>query len=346
MKYNASNVENIYSAMMAPDVHAAYLEFLEHLSSGDYSFRTEPFDTGENGYNLELILNAIGYGFPELLVIGNQPAAATARGGYMDIEAVERYPEKDLKSMYKAIEEEAEPLVEYLHGLPGVFDILCALNEYICKNVRTNARRDLPDGDIYGFFVNHEARCEGICKGAKYILDKLGIRNQILVGTTNDDDRIDHCWSIVWMDDVPYMFDFTWNTANSVAGVPCMLFMFMDSETESKCHQHTYPGYPVCPDNSLETWNRCKGNVEYFSDLGNVEIYQSGDNYWAVARFYEGLPEDLEECRAEASKWAADELHGYDYGEEIATSVHQMIDAIQFFFINEDESEYPDEDCP
>ena len=61
---------------------------------------------------------------------------------------------------------------------------------------------------VYGALVEHEAVCDGYAKAFKMLLDRVGIENIIVYGTTND---VAHAWNMVKIEDKYYHVDVTSN---------------------------------------------------------------------------------------------------------------------------------------
>lgn len=58
----------------------------------------------------------------------------------------------------------------------------------------------------YGAIVNKSAVCAGYAKAYRYLLEQLGIRCEYIISK-----ELDHAWNIVYIDDVPYHVDTTWD---------------------------------------------------------------------------------------------------------------------------------------
>ena len=66
----------------------------------------------------------------------------------------------------------------------------------------------VPDASrtIYGVFHNRTAVCEGYSKAYCYLLNQIGIPTMYV-----SSDLMDHAWNIVYIDNVPYYVDCTWD---------------------------------------------------------------------------------------------------------------------------------------
>lgn len=67
--------------------------------------------------------------------------------------------------------------------------------------------------DIYGALVEGYAVCEGYTNAYIYLLEKVGIRSEVC-----SSDELKHSWNIVYIDDVPYHVDVTWDDVIGLAG--------------------------------------------------------------------------------------------------------------------------------
>lgn len=74
--------------------------------------------------------------------------------------------------------------------------------------------------NIYGAFGEKQVVCEGYAKAYKYLLDKIGIENIIVVGygTNSKGNTEDHAWNYVKLTGKWYAVDVTWDDPIIVGG--------------------------------------------------------------------------------------------------------------------------------
>jgi hypothetical protein len=93
------------------------------------------------------------------------------------------------------------------------YDKVLAIHDWICENVEYEASTDDSDQDIYGALVLGKARCAGYAKAFTYLLDRVGIKSQVISGDSIDRNGISvpHAWNLIYIDNQPYYFDITWD---------------------------------------------------------------------------------------------------------------------------------------
>lgn len=95
------------------------------------------------------------------------------------------------------------------------------IHDYIVENVEYDDSPDLPVHYSHSFFVYRKAVCDGISKAAKILMDGVSIKSIVIYGdatTPNSfDDNLGHAWNIVWINDRPSHYDFTFDNNLSLS---------------------------------------------------------------------------------------------------------------------------------
>ena len=93
------------------------------------------------------------------------------------------------------------------------YNKVLAIHDWLCMNITYAAAPDDSDQDIYGALVNKRARCAGYAKAFTYLLDKIGIKSEVISGDSIDKngENVPHAWNLIYIDGEPYYFDVTWD---------------------------------------------------------------------------------------------------------------------------------------
>ena len=120
----------------------------------------------------------------------------------------------------------------------------------------------------YSALIDGEAICEGYSRAMQLLLDRVGIRNYLVVGDgVNEEGTEAHMWNIVEIDGENYHLDATWNDTGNENSIGYLYFNVNDSII-SRDHIN------LVPDN-----NNCVSmNANYFviNDL-YVESFKNYD---------------------------------------------------------------------
>ncbi len=101
---------------------------------------------------------------------------------------------------------------EWLSGVnPNASDFDKAL--YVFETLINNVDYDSNAEDnqnIISAFLNRATVCQGYSDAAWYMLDRLGIKSTIIIGTANGEQ---HAWNLVYLDGAYYYMDVTWGNS-------------------------------------------------------------------------------------------------------------------------------------
>ena len=116
-----------------------------------------------------------------------------------------------------------------------IHDRIATICEYDYAGYLDYIQHDTPlardDYNICGALINGRAVCEGYALANIYLLSRLGIQSVFCLSS-----QMRHGWNIVWIDDVPYHVDITWDdTVWDVDGkVEHQYFLLSSAELESR----------------------------------------------------------------------------------------------------------------
>lgn len=121
----------------------------------------------------------------------------------------------DIEKKRQEIEIEAQRILnDIITTEMSEYDKTLAIYDWICENVKYEEdEKKNSDQDIYGALILRKARCAGYAKAFSYLLEKVGIRSEVISGESIDinANSVMHAWNVAWIDETPYYFDVTWD---------------------------------------------------------------------------------------------------------------------------------------
>lgn len=304
-----NNEQNYYYLQLDSQLQGIYQQIVKKLCRGEFCITLNMSMPEDFDQSMDKIFTALDYGCPELFFL-DKGARYISDGNSIKINFTSKYSAVRLESMWNELNKIVDSVVQIVNFAHTDEDKLTELNNYICKNIKTNGSSATQYGDAYGALINHEARCEGICKAAQLVLNRLNINNVIAFGEANrDGSKENHAWSIVWINGEPYAFDFTWNIDCSLFGVVSVDYMFLakdDIEVEHISNNEYF--YPIVEFSSLSYWHQNNTEVTYRSDFANVLLRENGNNYFAIMRLT--LKPTYEEVKEDVYDWYISEMGG------------------------------------
>ena len=129
------------------------------------------------------------------------------------------YSKQQIDSTIENIEQQADYIINNTSN--NTYKKLQQMHDWLVDNVEyeqsltgSNIR------NIYGAFEEKQVVCEGYAKAYKYLLDKAGIENIIVVGygTNSKGSTEDHAWNYVKLNGKWYAVDVTWDDPIIVGG--------------------------------------------------------------------------------------------------------------------------------
>lgn len=331
MRISLINQNNFYSQKLSGDFLRLYNLSVENLSHGILTTHMA-FASGDNVQSkLDLVIDAIIYGCPELFFIEQEIQISWA-GDQLTLEFTNKYPGENVNELWDKLEAELERISSIVNKFEKPYDKLNRINQYLCARVKPVSSTRGRYGDAYGALILKEARCEGFAKAAKLIMDRCGIQSIIARGEAVARGHSEgHAWIIANCDGTDYHFDFTWNAVRGAHSIPGIDYMFLDDHDIGIEHFPDYD-YPRCPDNSKTFWALNNGIIKYHSELSRLKIVAVKNNYVAVAK----LPHKLTkyEVDNDVAGWMINELSAYSYGTSIDYSYNEALDLLVFYFIN------------
>ena len=149
-----------------------------------------------------------------------------------------------------------------------------AIHDFIVKNVEYNDDSNFPVHQAHSFFVYKKAVCDGISKAAKILLDCMNIRAIVISGNSSAQSTYEeltsgHAWNIIWINDQPDHYDFTFDANLSMPNKPIRYDYYGLSDNQIKQdHNFENLGIIACGNNNWFIENRL-----YFTKKLEIQKY-------------------------------------------------------------------------
>ena len=155
----------------------------------------------------------IWYNSPELFRIYSM-GYSTSSGKFSFIAFAEYYTKEDYAVMLEEMYSSADRLLNGIKGNENLDDVekalllhdrLALLCEYDYDNYLAGT---IPESsyNAYGVLVINDAVCKGYALAYDYLLEQVGIDSDYCAS-----DDINHAWNIVYINNIPYHVDVTWD---------------------------------------------------------------------------------------------------------------------------------------
>lgn len=201
------------------------------------------------------IHQAICYDVPEIFFIKKVQASMNHVLGVATVFPEYRFDENSRVDILAKMESAIETLVRRIKMLTEyekvkqIHDFLIRSVTY--KDVDAPYSHEAPGALLYGIAV-----CEGISKAFKYISDRAGIKAIVAVGkSSSTDNDSGHAWNIVYVDNLAYHLDVTFDYSMSKDSVARYDYYLL-SDTQIKV-DHMFSGLP-----------ECSTDFEYYEQIG------------------------------------------------------------------------------
>lgn len=333
MAIEIKHLDNFYSRLLGSNYYSLYLECVSRLRNGTFNISYTMDVDDSFSEQVKNVVSAILYGCPELFYVG-QNVSFEYNGGQVHVSFPNNYPNKKLNDLNDELNEKIGEISGKIAQIPDFFDKIFALNEYLCDNIIGENDYTDDNGNAYGTLINNRARCEGVCKAAKLILDRLDINSIICVGSAfNCGNEYPHAWMLIEYEGQNYAFDFSFNISMTVHHIPGVVYTFMDRKNIEAEHKGLY-FYPVTEDDQYLFWKRHNGETEYLYELANADILEHNNCFYSVHHFVDMEFDDYQENN-EMGDWVMSELSPYSRADSFTFVYRRPINVLMVYFINE-----------
>ena len=310
-----NNIDVLKKYIDDVDAFTAYvreetLAFNETIYIGDYNIPME-----------KEIYTAIAYyvckDLPDIFQVGS--VGYSVLGGTLHNMNVEYlYTKEEYGKLIGECEAVADEMLADIIAAEHLSDVDKALLIHDRLALRCNYDHDLTyenKFDIYGALVGGLAVCEGYTKAYIYLLQKVGIKSEICAS-----DSMNHAWNIVYIDDIPYHVDVTWDDIIGLAGEVYHDNFLLSSQalyeggSEIFVNGHVADDYNTTPSdtryddyfwqNSYSAFQLLDGEMYYvdskrctinkYTPEGNEELYKCRSRWYKYWNLYCRLSTDGE----------------------------------------------------
>ena len=206
------------------------------------------------------------------------------------------------------------------------------LNQYLCIRVQPSSSTKEKVADAYGALILKNARCEGYCKAAKLILDRVGIESHIVVGEASlESTRVPHAWIKAKVGEDYFNFDFAWNASKTKHGIPSQEYMFIEDDLISIDHYTNYV-YPICNNPNEKYWIKNNCVLHRRAELSSMKIDSFKRNYFSIVKIDWELSDY--EYNYEVLNWLEENINPESYGNSVDYSYNNRLGLLVFYFLN------------
>ena len=294
---------DFYASHLNDEFKEFYHEIITHLAKGDNRISHRVRNGDDLNHQLELLYLAVDLDNQEIFCYSKQ-VNHQLDGNRLTLEYKFEYDARDVGDYNDQLVAEVDRICAIIEKIDDDFDKLYRLNRYLTIRCRAYMSTAHVASNAFGALITKKSRCEGICKAAKMILDKLGFENLIACGNSQVDGvKEAHSWNMVKVKGNWYHFDFMWNLGYAREGKhPIPVYTFINDAIIHIDHIPFYQSFfPTANDCSHLYWVTHKCQIRNNFELDGVEIVPFKTCYFAIAQF----PEPLSEYEAdyELTKW-------------------------------------------
>ncbi|MCH5190904.1 MAG: hypothetical protein J1F23_01925 [Oscillospiraceae bacterium] len=175
----------------------------------------------------------------------------------LDFQYVDYSSSVQFTPMYRNTKAESEAITKRLNA--KIDEIVAKANynsdyekelffhDYVCENtVYDISTLDTVGSTAYSSLLDGKAICEGYSRAMQMLLDRVGIKNYLIIGKGVSDGKSEpHMWNVVIIDGKEYHLDATWDDGDSSSGISHLYFNVTDSDI-TKNHTDLSPRNNSC----------------------------------------------------------------------------------------------------
>lgn len=153
-------------------------------------------------------------------------------GNTMIFRITYRILEKNVQPLLDSIMKEVTPFVKSIQNRSEEEKEL-AVHDYLAKNVLYEKDRSYYVHQIIGAVLHKKSVCEGFARTAKMLFDLLGMRSVYVTGYGNcygGQKGGAHAWNIVFIKNVPYYLDITFDNSYGKSDISYEYFNLSDKQ--------------------------------------------------------------------------------------------------------------------
>ncbi len=195
-----------------------------------------------------------------------------------------RFDRSTSEKMSDTLDKKIDKIVKGSENLTTDYEKELYFHDCVCDMTVYNEDTFGKMGDTaYSALIDGEAICEGYSRAMQLLLDRVGIRNYLVVGDgVNEEGTEAHMWNIVEIDGENYHLDATWNDTGNENGIGYLYFNVNDNII-SRDHINLVPDNNNCVSMNANYFVVNKLYVESFKNYDELvspvaDELRSGDN--------------------------------------------------------------------
>ncbi len=206
----------------------------------------------------QITVKIADYEYVGQIKVGNSLLAAAKYGIY---DGLAKQDEKIARKAHEVLELTVTDEMEEIEKIRAIHDYIVLNTAYDTTYTRFSIANTLFDGS---------AVCQGYAETMKLFLDVLGMKNQLIYGTSNGES---HVWNLVYLEDAWYHLDVTWDdpvdqvTGKDMPGYVRHTYFMLKDEVMAKDHIWKHGDYPEASGGRYEDYV-VKKQVEQFVEDG------------------------------------------------------------------------------
>lgn len=225
------------------------------------------------------------------------------------------------------------------NALPTDYDKELYFHDYIALNCVYDKSTLGNTGDTaYSVILNGKSICEGYARAFQTFLDRIGLRNYVVVGNGTSDGKTEpHMWNIVELNGKNYQVDVTWDDFDNDDGVGHLYFNTTDTDILRE-HSELQPAENNCVSFDESYFSKNGTYIEKF-DGYNALVEPcakmiSNDRYYVEIRF----ASDVDYKKALSILENDNEF--FNFVGKVAKRSNGKIKSDEVSYVNQDEFNY------
>ena len=173
---------------------------------------------------------------------------------------VYRFHQGQIEATNEAIYNRIKPIIAKAKKQPTQWMQEKTIHDYLCNNVRYDKEFKDSSYEFVGPLLYGRGVCEGISRATKLMFDMIGIKSLVVHGSSKNslDNMHDnsHAWNIVFIDEIPYHLDVTFDLTIKT---DCIRYDYFNLSDTYIRYDHD------CSDTKIPV---CRYNNDYYSSIG------------------------------------------------------------------------------
>ena len=255
--YNSNPVsiklEDYFNPKEFNDYLVEQLKLVDGDSSTIAKIDIKQFEIPYSSEMTTALQNLIWYNSPELFRIAGMAIDYYPNGIFYQIRFYSYCTKEEYIEMHDGIHDSAERLLKNIKGNSNLSDVekalllhdrLALLCEYDYDNL-LNETIPYTSYNAYGVLVLNDAVCQGYALAYDFLLEQVGIKADYC-----SSNSLNHAWNIVYINNIPYHVDVTWDDPTWDASGRVHHVNFLRSTTGIKATGHNATDFSSFPDDA------------------------------------------------------------------------------------------------